>query len=94
MCPGLELPPGTDEAENYTETSAPFSSQHLRKSRGIRPTSGGSTSPDVCDPYTLTTPESPGPVAAPQDGERARHRTVAGAAETPGFVSNQQSRRH
>jgi hypothetical protein len=57
----------SDELGNYTERSAPFSSQQLRKSRGIRPTSGASTSPDVCDPYTRTTPESTGPVATPQD---------------------------
>jgi hypothetical protein len=67
-----------DEVGNYTGRSAPFSSQHLRKSPWIRPTSGASTSPDVCDPYTRTTPESTGLVASPQDDqqERARRRRL------------------
>jgi hypothetical protein len=69
-----------DEVGNYTERSAPFSSQHLRKSRWIRPTSGASTSPDVCDPYTRTTPESTGLVASPLDDEE-QLRTVHGTRQ-------------
>jgi len=62
-----------DELGNYTKGSAPFPSQRLRKPRAIRPTSGASTSPNVCDPYTRTTPESTGPAASPYGRHRLRH---------------------
>jgi hypothetical protein len=56
-----------DELGYYAEGSAPFPSQRLRKCRAIPPISGTSTSPNVCDPHTRTTPESTGPAASRTD---------------------------